>query len=440
MSSLQEDAVAIFQASLRAVDPVVAVKRNLERQGDLLRAGASVFDLKDVENVFVVGAGKAAAAMAQPVEEILKDRLSAGLVNTKYGYGRSLQHIQVTEAGHPIPDEAGWHGAKKIMTLARRATEKDLVVFLLSGGGSALLPAPAEGLTLEEKKKVTRLLLESGATIHEVNTIRKHISQIKGGQLARLAYPATLLSFFISDVVGDRLDTIASGPTVPDQTTFQDCWGIIEKYKLAARIPPAVLRHLKKGLAGEIPDTPKPGDPVFTKAQNLVIASNAQALEAAAEKARSLGYSTLLLSTSIEGEAREVARTQARLIREIVGSGRPVGRPVCLISGGETTVTVRGSGLGGRCQEFCLAAAIEIEGLEEVLILSAGTDGSDGPTDAAGAFADGTTIQRGRQLGLKADAYLRNNDSYHFFQPLGDLFITGPTFTNVMDLYIVLIR
>ena len=377
--------------------------------------------------------------MAQPVEEILGEQLTSGFINVNYGHTKPLRRIRITEAGHPLPDEAGWRGSQKIIELVQRASEKDFIIFLLSGGGSALLPAPAEGLTLEEKQKVTKLLLESGATIHEINTIRKHISRVKGGQLARLAHPAALLSFVISDVVGDRLDSIASGPTVADKTTFGDCFRILEKYRLTTRIPRAVLRRLEKGSRGEIPETPKPGDPIFSRTQNLLIATNAQAIKAAAEKARSLGYNVLVLSTAVEGEAREVARVHAAMAKEIVRSGQPIRRPACLISGGETTVTVQGDGLGGRCQEFCLAAAIEIEGLEKVFILSGATDGTDGPTDAAGAISDGTTVRRGRALGLEAGVYLRNNDSYHFFKPLNGLLFTGPTLTNVMDLYIILV-
>jgi len=440
INKVKKEALDIFLAALKAVDPAVAIRRHVLREGSSLKVGGSTYGLEDFENIFVSGAGKASAAMAQPLEEILGDRLTSGFINVKYGHGRRLQRIHVQEAGHPLPDEAGLLGAEKIIELVRGAGEKDLVIFLISGGGSALLPAPAEGLTLEDKKQATKLLLDCGATIHEINAIRKHISRVKGGQLARLAHPATLVSLILSDVVGDRLDSIASGPTVPDESTFEGCRRILEKYKLEATIPRAVLGHLEKGSRGEIPETPKPGDGAFARTQNLIIASNAQAVEAAAEKAQALGYNTLVLSTFIEGETREVARMHAALAKEVLRSGRPVGRPACLISGGETTVTVRGDGLGGRNQEFSLAAAIEIDGLEDVVILSGGTDGTDGPTEAAGAIADGTTVRRGRALGLEAEAYLSNNDSYHFFRPLGDLLITGPTFTNVMDLHLVLVH
>lgn len=439
MNRARKDAVAIFQAGVKAVDPVVAVRRHVQRQGNSLKIGGRPYNLADFENIFVIGAGKASAAMAEPLEEILGDRLASGFLNVKYGHSRPLSRVRVNEAGHPLPDEAGWRGAEKIIELLRSTGEKDLVIFLISGGGSALLPAPAAGLTLEDEQQVTNLLLKCGATIHEINAVRKHISRVKGGQLARLAHPAALVSLILSDVIGDRLDSIASGPTVPDESTFEDCRRILEKYGLTARIPPAVLDHLEKGGRREIAETPKPGDPAFDRTQNVIVASNAQAVEAAAEKARALGYNSLVLSTFIEGETRETARMHTALAKEIIRSGRPVRRPACLISGGETTVTIHGPGLGGRNQEFSLAAAIEIDGLDDVVVLSGGTDGTDGPTDAAGAIADSTTARRGRALGLEPEPYLRNNDSYHFFQPLGDLLVTGPTFTNVMDLHLVLV-
>jgi glycerate 2-kinase len=439
MNRAREHAVAIFQAGVKAVNPAVALRRYVRRKGNNLAVGDRTYNLDEFKNIFVIGAGKASAAMAQPIEEILGDQLTSGFINVKYGHSRPLSRIQVNEAGHPVPDEAGWRGAEKIIELLRSTGEKDAVIFLISGGGSALLPAPAEGLTLEDKQQLTNLLLQCGATIHEINAVRKHISRVKGGWLARLAHPATLISLILSDVIGDRLDSIASGPTVPDESTFEDCLHILEKYHLAAKVHAAALRHLEKGSRHEIDETPKPGDPVFGRTQNLIIASSALAVEAAAEKARSLGYNSLVLSTFIAGETREIARMHTALAKEVLRSGQPVRRPACLISGGETTVTIRGSGIGGRNQEFSLAAAIDIDGLDDVVVLSGGTDGTDGPTDAAGAIADSTTVQRGRALGLEAEAYLRNNDSYRFFQPLGDLLVTGPTFTNVMDIHLILV-
>jgi hydroxypyruvate reductase len=302
------------------------------------------------------------------------------------------------------------------------------------------LPRPAEGITLQEKQETTRLLLACGADIRELNTLRKHLSAIKGGHLARLAAPAAVVSLILSDVVGDPLDVISSGPTVPDPTTFGDALAVLAKYGLTARVPRAVLDRLERGARGDLPDTPKPGDPCFRRVSNIVVGSNALAVDAAARQARALGYRALVLSTTIEGETRDVARMHAAILREIRSSGRPARPPACVISGGETTVTLRGEGLGGRNQEFALAAAIDLEGLPGVLAFSAGTDGTDGPTDAAGAMADGATLARAAALGLDARDALARNDSYHFFEPLRDLAMTGPTGTNVMDIRLMLAR
>lgn len=438
-SKIRDDAKSIFRAGLKAVDAANAVRRHVRLENGILTIGDKSYDLNGFGGVFIIGAGKASAEMARPLEEILGDQLVSGFINVKYGHGRPLRRIEVNEAGHPVPDEAGLRGAEKVKETLGLTGEQDLVIFLLSGGGSALLPSPAPGLTLEDKRRLTQTLLESGANIQEINAIRKHVSAVKGGQLARLAYPSTLVSLILSDVIGDRLDSIASGPTVPDPTTFTDCLLVLDKYGISGSIPPAVLDHLKRGTRGEAEETPKPGDPVFARTQDLIIGSNIQALLAAEERAKSLGYNCLVLSSSIEGETREIAGMHAALAREILASGHPVNRPACLISGGETTVTIRGRGLGGRNQEFALAAAMAIDGLPDVVVLSGGTDGTDGPTDAAGAIADGSTVARARALDLEAADYLRENDSYHYFEPLGDLLMTGPTLTNVMDLRLVLV-
>jgi len=436
---LRKDAEAIFLAGVKAVEPAPAIRKHLTLKDERLAVNDRVYNLTDFENIYVIGTGKASAAMAQAVEQVLGQRLKGGVVNVKYGHALPLQKIQVNEAGHPVPDEAGFRGAQQIAGLLKQTGEKDLVLFLISGGGSALLPYPAEGLTLEDKQQVTQRLLEVGANIHEINALRKHLSQVKGGRLAGLAYPSTLISLILSDVIGDDLDTIASGPTVPDHSTFADCLRIVKKYDLRDKIPAAVAEILEKGARSEVEETPKPGDSAFERTQNLIIGSNIQALRAAKIKAEELGYNSLILSTPIDGETREAAKDQAAIAREILETGSPVPRPACFISGGETTVTIRGRGLGGRNQEFVLAAAIEIDGLEDVVILSGGTDGTDGPTDAAGAVADSETMSRSRELGLDAERFLRENDSYHFFKPLGDLLITGPTFTNVMDLHLVMV-
>jgi hydroxypyruvate reductase len=377
--------------------------------------------------------------MAQAIEEILGERIEAGIINVKYGHTLPLDVITLNEVGHPVPDEAGLRGAKQIVKFLEKTSEKDLVLCLISGGGSALMPYPVEGITLDEKRQLTQILLDCGATIKEMNVLRKHVSRVKGGKLARLAYPATLVTLILSDVIGDDLESIASGPTVPDRSTYSDCLRILEKYSVEDKIPRSILDHFKKGIQGFIEETPKVGDPSFIKTQNVIVASNTLALQAAKRKSDELGYNGLILSSSIEGETKDVAHDHAAIAREILTTDLPVSKPACVISGGETTVTIRGKGKGGRNQEFVLAAAIAIEGLETVVVLSGGTDGTDGPTDATGAFADGTTVSRAMNQGLNAHEYLLNNDSYSFFNPLGDLLKTGPTFTNVMDLRLIMV-
>jgi len=413
-ASLRRQALQIFRAALKAADPYQAVLRHLR------------LNPKAYQNIFVIGAGKASAQMARAVERLMAARITAGEINVKDGHGAKLRRIKINECGHPIPDQRGVAGARRIAQIASQAGPDDLVLCLISGGASALLPLPAPSITLVQKQKITRSLLACGASIHEINCVRKHISAIKGGHLARLAYPATLFTLILSDVVGDDLDVIGSGPTVPDRSTIADARAILSKYGIPNKL------HME--------ETPKPGDQVFQKTRNVIVGSNALAVDAAASKARQLGFNTLVLSTSLVGEAREVARVHAAVAREIQVAGRPVKVPACVISGGETTVTIRGQGLGGRNQEFALAAAIDIAGLGDTVILSAGTDGTDGPTDAAGAIADGATLARAQSLGLDASAYLSNNDSYHFFQATGDLIKTGPTGTNVADIQLILVR
>jgi len=436
---LREDAARIFYAGLKAVDPALVVKKYAEKEDDRLRIGDTVYSLSKFKRILVVGAGKAAFPMAKALEDILGERISDGVVVVKYGYTGSLARIKIREASHPIPDKAGIKATFEIMHLLQSATQEDLVICLISGGGSSLLVAPVEEISLEEKKEVTRVLLECGASIEEINTIRKHLSLIKGGRMAKLAYPAHLHSLVLSDVIGDRLDTIASGPTVPDETTFKDCWKVIEKYRIEDRLPEKVLTYLKRGAKGEVEETPKPGREFFKKVKNLIVGSNILALTTAQKEAQRLGYNSLILSSSIQGETREVAKVHSAICQEISFSGNPVPPPACILSGGETTVTIKGKGKGGRNQEFALAASFGIKGLRGVLVLSAGTDGTDGPTDAAGAFADGSTLRRAKEKGINAEEHLKNNDSYHFFEKLGDLFITGPTNTNVMDIRIMLV-
>ena len=438
VDKLRKDAVRIFHKGLEAVEPRAAVKGNCRLDGDTLHIGDSVYDLSRVRHIYVIGTGKASAPMAAAMEDILGDRITRGIVNVKYGHTAETRRIQLVEAGHPVPDENGRAGAEAILDLARKAEEDDLLICLISGGGSALLPLPCEGMTLKDKQDATNVLLACGATIHEINAIRKHLSGAKGGRLAGAAYPAAILSLMLSDVIGDDLDVIASGPTVPDLSTYGDCLDIFTKYDIVEKLPQNIIDHMKAGMAGEIPETPKAGDPAFEKTQNRVIGSNIDAVRAAKAEAEALGYQTVVLSSMIEGETKEVALVHGAIAREVLKSGYPAASPACILSGGETTVTIKGDGKGGRNQEFSLAAAMDIAGHENIVVLSGGTDGNDGPTDAAGALADTHTVKRAREMGLSPQAYLNNNDSYHFFAKLGDLLITGPTNTNVMDVRIIL--
>ncbi len=442
MTSLMElraHARGIFMAGVKSADPVDGIKTNVRLRDDYLQIADRSYRLSNIRNILVVGCGKAAAKMALAIENLLGDRITGGIVVVKYGYALSLERIKVVEAGHPIPDEAGVDGAHQIIELVRTVGENDLVLFLISGGGSALLPAPADGLTLAEKQRTTQMLLQSGATIQEVNAVRKHISKLKGGRFAKLLAPASCVSLILSDVIGDSLEAIASGPTVADSTTYGDCLEIVRRYDLTDKMPHAVVNLLRRGAEGAVDETPKPSDAVFHKVQNVIIGSNRAALNGAERQAETFGYQTRVLSSSVEGESLTVAKSHAALVKEIARRDQPLRLPACVISGGETTVTIRGDGLGGRNQEFALAAAVEIDGLGGVIILSAGTDGTDGPTDAAGAIVDASTVQRGRARGLDAAAFLARNDSYHFLKATDDLLITGPTFTNVMDLQVMLV-
>ena len=421
---LRNRARQIFRAALAAADPVGAVTGYLRGR-----------DFSQYRNIYVIGGGKAGATMGQAAERVLGRRISGGWINVKDGHVARLRRIHLHQCGHPVPDERGVEGARRIAEIAAAAQSGDLLLCLISGGASALMPLPAEGITLAEKQEVTRLLLACGATIHEFNAVRKHISAIKGGQLARLAAPAAVESLLLSDVIGDDLDVIGSGPTAPDVSTFADVRAILYRYGVESQMPQSVRDRLDRGARGEIAETPKPGNDLFMRVRNTVIGGNRLALEAARRKARELGFHTLVLASEIQGETRDVARMHAAMAREIVKSGQPARPPACLISGGETTVAIRGGGLGGRNQEFVLAAAIEIAGLPATVIFSAGTDGSDGPTDAAGAIADGETLSRNPD----AVRFLEANDSYYYFEPLGDLVKTGPTGTNVMDVRLVLV-
>jgi hydroxypyruvate reductase len=429
----------IFQAAVASVDPETAVRRHVRRTNGSLEIGSTVFRLDDYQQIFLAGAGKASAPMAHAMEEILADRVTGGAIVVKDGHGMSLTSTAVIEAGHPVPDRRGVAGSGSILALADAAGPGDLLLCLISGGGSALMIAPAEGISLNDKQDATRRLLASGATIHEINAVRKHLSRIKGGLLAKHAHPATVVSLILSDVVGDDLDVIASGPTVPDSSTFGAAREILNRYDIWDAVAPSVRSRFEKGSKGLIEDTPGHGDPIFSLCSQVLVGTNMHALEAAAAAAQKLGYRPLILTSKLEGEAREIARALGAMAKEMVATGQPLAAPACILCGGETTVTLRGDGKGGRCQELALAAAWPLEGLQRCLILAGGTDGNDGPTDAAGAIVDGETLSRARAKGMQARGYLDRNDAYRFFKALGGLLMTGPTRTNVMDVYMILV-
>jgi glycerate 2-kinase len=441
----KEPALEMFNSALAAVEPYRAVIKAFRVKNTMLTAGGSVYDLKVFDRIIVVGAGKATASMAAAVEEVLGDRIDRGIVIVKYGHAGTLTSIEQVEAAHPVPDEAGVQGTQRILEMVRRADEKTLVICLLSGGGSSLLVAPHRGITLEDKQRTTRLLLMAGATIDELNTVRKHLSAVKGGRLAQIAHPATLLTLILSDVIGDRLDVIASGPTTSDSSTFSDAAAVIERYQLKAALPRSVNAFLERGMAGQEPETARSVDACFLRTRNVIVGSSAQALTAAREKATALGWRPEIVTAELQGEARDVARLLARNAVHTRDKMKQ-GERRCFLSGGETTVVVRGTGRGGRNQELALAFALEIAGVNGITLLSAGTDGTDGPTDAAGAVVDGSVAPIARNLGIHPEVYLGNNDSYAFFQRFdaqsGEQhhLKTGPTGTNVMDIQIILIE
>jgi glycerate 2-kinase len=425
--TLRAAARAIFEAGLRAGDVRPLVRQGLQGLAGEIRG-----------RFIVVGAGKASGAMAAAVEETLGGCVSEGVVAVKDGHLAPTRRIRLLEAGHPVPDERGVVAARAILDLARRAGEEDLVLVLISGGASALTPAPAPPVTLADKQAVTRLLLAAGATINQLNCVRKHLSLLKGGQLARAAAPAGVHALLLSDVIGDPLDVIGSGPTAPDASTFGEALAIVEGLDLRGRAPACVVERLEDGARGRIEETPKVDDPLFHRVTNIVIGNNSLVVEAAVARARQLGFTPHVLTRALQGEARLVAHDFVELARRIRAGQGPVAAPACVIASGETTVTVRGGGTGGRCQELALAAALEMDGLEGVVILCAGTDGTDGPTDAAGALVDGGSTRRAREHG-DPHARLEANDSHPVLAALGDLIVTGPTNTNLLDLHLLLV-
>ncbi len=432
---LRECAQEIWEAALAAARPEVCIPKALQLSDD-----GFIVDGKKVNTpgrLVVIGAGKASAGMATVVEGLFGARISAGLVITKYGHGLETEQIQIFEAGHPVPDQSGElavHGMREIL---RDLGSDDVVLCLISGGGSALLTAPAPGIDLREKQEVTSALLRAGATIRELNAVRKHLSSIKGGQLLRWTAPAEVVSLIMSDVIGDPVDFIASGPTAPDTTTFADALTIVQKYGI--EVSGGVRERFEAGARGDLDETPKHGDPIFERVRNHVIANNRLLVDAASAKARKLGFETLLLSSEVEGEARDVGRLFASMAREIGTTGNPAAPPACVLSAGETTVTVRGLGMGGRNQEMALAWAMKMQAWgRPTCFASIATDGTDGPTTAAGGLVDPHTCLRAIEAHLDPVRYLRSNDSYNFLKAVGDLVTTGPTQTNLMDLQILL--
>ncbi|MGE5224551.1 MAG: glycerate kinase type-2 family protein [Omnitrophica WOR_2 bacterium] len=425
----------LFEA-VQAVEPGQAIGKFCQREGSTFLVADQPYDLNHHPHVFLAGAGKAGAPMAVKVGNILGPYLTNGIVVVKEGYLNisSLEKVKIYQAGHPIPDERGVQATHLIQGMLRECRQDDLVIYAISGGGSALLTSPVADVSLESLQELTNLLLSRGATINEINTLRKHLDEVKGGKLARIAGRATQLGFILSDVVGDPLDVIASGPTAPDPTTYSQAYEVLERYGLQDSVANEILKHIQAGMKGEIPDNPKEDDPLFTCVRNRIIGSNRQAAEAALEQARKEGFQTLILTNFLQGEARQAGQFLGSIARQVAVYGSPISRPACILAGGETTVTVTGNGSGGRNQEMALGAVHALAGLKDIALVTLATDGGDGPTDAAGAVVTGDTLERAHKNGMEPQANLKNNDAYHFFNRLGDLLKPGPTLTNVNDL------
>jgi glycerate 2-kinase len=432
---IKQKAIDIFMNAVEAVKPSTLIRNHVHWQLPNLNISNNIVELKPSSRLFVIGAGKASALMAQTLEGILGDAITDGIVVTKYGHGLTLNRIKLIEAGHPIPDENSVYATEEIVQLVGGLTQDDIVIFLLSGGASSLLADYPKGSNLTEVRQVFDLLLKSGADIHEMNTVRKHISNVKGGQLAKQIYPAQLYSFILSDVIGDDLDVIGSGPTVADTSTFKNALDVLMKYAITAEIPAAISQHIKEGCEGRISDTPKEGDECFSNTRNVIIGSNKIALEAAASRARELGYHPIIITSMLKGEASVLGQMLAKKAIEYNGTV-----PACLFYGGESTVTIKGDGVGGRNMELALAAGMEITSHPNITILSAGTDGTDGPTDAAGAVVNSAIIKKAIDDGYDPVEYLKNNNSYNFFSHTYALIKTGATQTNVMDIILTLIH
>jgi glycerate-2-kinase len=429
----------LIDSAIKAVDPYILIKEQIQKKNSVLYfSNRQALDLSEYKRIFICGAGKGTAPMARAMEELLGDYLTSGDVIVKYDHRDDLKKVNLHEAGHPLPDENTLKSTKILLNNLSGLTEQDCVFVLLTGGGSSLLESLPPDFRLADLQQLSAVLLQSGATIHEINCLRKHISQIKGGQLARIIYPARCVTLALSDVIGDDLSVIASGPTSPDPSSFKEALAILEKYQIGQKMPAKILTHLQNGQAGKIPETPKSGDDLFHKVSNIVIGNNRLALERASSIAGSYGFNTIILTSMLEGEAKEIGKVISAIIREIQITNMPLNRPACVLMGGEPTVQIRGKGKGGRNQELALAVAMS-DIKQPYVFVSCGSDGTDGPTDAAGAIVDEKTLPRAGEMGLFATRFLANNDSYHFFQELKDLIKTGPTGTNIMDIIIALI-
>jgi len=436
---LRESAQKILDSALKAVDPYHLVFDQVNKENNKLffQSGYQL-ELDDFNDVYILGIGKGVAPMAKALSELLDDKLVSGEIIVKYEHGEEVNKINVHEAGHPIPDENTLKATSLVLEKFKNLNEDDLVFVLLTGGGSALFELLPDTVSLDDLQELNGILLGCGATIHEINCIRKHISLIKGGQLARVIHPAKVVTLALSDVVGDDLSVIASGPTTPDESTFDDTFSILKKYKIEDKIPQSILEVLTDGVNGKRPETPKGSDPIFNSVTNMVIGNNILSLQAAEDQAKKLGFNTQILTSMIQGEVKELAKVIDAVIREVQQSNIPIEKPACLLIGGEPTVKVTGKGKGGRNQEFALQV-LEKNIEEPYLFLSCGTDGTDGPTDAAGAIVTNNTLQKANKLDFDLMEYLNNNDAYNFFNPLNELIKTGPTRTNVMDVMIALI-
>jgi glycerate 2-kinase len=436
------DISTILAAAINAASASDAILQRVQKDSNKLIIDGKVYDLKQYKRIIVIGAGKAGAPMARAIDQILGSRINSGVVIVKEGHLDPTEdikscQIKLIEAGHPIPDQRNILASTEIISLISGLHADDLIICLISGGGSALLTVPSAGVSLIDLQAVNRLLLECGASINEINTIRKHVDNIKGGGLARLALPATVITLIMSDVIGDYPEIIASGPTVGDPSTFRDAIRLLTKYQIIDHIPGSIRNHLASGEAGMITETPKPGDVIFNQVNNVIIGNNRKAVQAADEAAKASGFDSIVFTTSLQGEASQVGKMLSGMAADIAISRTPSSQPICLIAGGETTVTLRGSGLGGRNQELALGSVTGLAGIDNIILATLATDGGDGPTDAAGAVVAGNTYMLGMNIGLDPVEYLSRNDAYHYFDPLGDLIKTGPTLTNVNDLVFI---